>query len=135
MLNVAQLAIVDRDAQGASSALGAAQRAMRHNTIFPRQIVGFITLTGDLRKLRGDLAGAEAAYRDAIKVEPLIPTTHLSLAQTLAMEGKADEASAAAERGLALLAPDARAKHRRQFEKLLAIPKAKERSAAPATGN
>jgi len=98
--------------------------------IFQREILGYITLTGDLRRLKGDLAGAETAYRDAISLDPLIPTTHISLAIALAAQGKLAEARATADKGLALLAPDERERNRRTFEEFLKHAAA----ASPAQG-
>jgi tetratricopeptide (TPR) repeat protein len=120
MLNLANLAIVDGDADRATVALEEAKEAMMGQAPPPRQIVGMMVATGDIRRLRGDLSGAEDAYRDAISSDPDIPTTYISMAATLAAEGKLDEARQAAEEGLALFAPDDRARQRPRIERILA---------------
>jgi hypothetical protein len=120
MLNVAGLAILDGDANAAAAALGKAKQATRYRVPSRVQMVAFILTTGDMKRLQGDLAGAEEAYRDAISLGPEVPGSRMSLAVTLASLGKFVEARQVAEEGLALFAPDDRAVQRRQFESLLA---------------
>jgi Flp pilus assembly protein TadD len=40
----------------------------------------------------GDLSGAEAVLREAVRLRPELAATHLNLGLTLAAAGKADEA-------------------------------------------
>jgi Flp pilus assembly protein TadD len=122
MLNLAQLAVMDNDATSARQALDAVEKAMQVQPPLRRQVVGFISLKGDVEKLEGDLPAAEAAYRDAMTLDPSIPTPHLSLAVVLAMQGKPEEARAAAEAGIALLAPDDQSRRRQQLASILEKP-------------
>jgi len=122
MLNLAQLAVIDNDAAGATQALDAVEKAMQKQEPLPRQVVGYISLKGDVRKLEGDLPGAEAAYRDAMALDPSIPTPYLSLALILAMQGRPDEARNAAKAGIALLAPDDQLRRRQELARILANP-------------
>jgi len=119
MLNLAAFAIVDRDAGRAAAALEGAKVAMLGQPPHNRQIVGVMVVTGDLKRLQGDMAGAEEAYRDAISLDPQNPTTLMSLAITLALEGKIDEARRNAGESLMLFAPDDRPRQQERFERIL----------------
>ena len=50
---------------------------------------------GRLRAARGDLAGAEEAYRRALAIDPRAPEAHWELGRALAAAGRSDEAAAA----------------------------------------
>jgi hypothetical protein len=128
MLNIAQLAILDRDPDVASLAIEDAQLAMRQEVPTQAQMVNYVSKIGDTRRLRGDFAGAEAAYRDAIDLNPLLPVPRISLATVLALQGKVADARRTADEGLALLAPDLQARRRNDFERFL------ERVTAAASG-
>jgi tetratricopeptide repeat protein len=52
------------------------------------------TLLGAAKELRGDLAGAEAELREALKLAPYRVTIHWRLANLLIRQGKTDQASA-----------------------------------------
>ena len=57
---------------------------------------------GHMQKLLGDLSGAEAAYREALRVEPDNPDTHLQLGHLLHLRGAAASAAAAYRAALAI---------------------------------
>ena len=50
----------------------------------------------------GDSAGAEKAFREAVRLAPELPDAHLDLGLVLAREGKLDEATASVRQALAL---------------------------------
>jgi hypothetical protein len=122
MLNVAQVAILEHDSATANQALVRAQQAMKSQPPSRRHLVAYICKVGDLRRQQGDLAGAESAYKDAIKLDPMIPEPHFSLATVLARQGRAQEARRVADDGIALIAPEQRPKAEREFERLLGTP-------------
>jgi tetratricopeptide (TPR) repeat protein len=119
LLNAAQVSILDRDAESAKHAIERAQAAMKSRPPSVRQMVNYVSKIGDIRRLQGDLPGAESAYRDAVRLDPMIPVPHLSLATVLAKQGKIAEARRAAEEGLVLLTPDRQQRSRREFEAFL----------------
>jgi len=75
--------------------------------------------------LRGDLPGAETAYREAVRMEPLDPIVKHALALLLVREGKSDEARIIEQCALSLFAPGERAGHQREFEAELAASAAR----------
>ena len=58
-----------------------------------------LQLQGELLAARGDLAGAEQAYRQAVAAAPTLGNGHLGLARVLASQGKADDALKTLEAG------------------------------------
>jgi predicted O-linked N-acetylglucosamine transferase (SPINDLY family) len=67
----------------------------------------------------GDLASAEAAFREAAALAPAVPQIHHNLGLALARQGKLDDAVASVERAL-VLAPDVAETHRNLGLTLLA---------------
>jgi Tfp pilus assembly protein PilF len=55
-----------------------------------------------MQKLLGDLSGAEAAYRESLRVDPDNPDTHLQLGHLLRLRGAAASAEAAYRAALAI---------------------------------
>jgi tetratricopeptide (TPR) repeat protein len=121
MLNAAYAALNDGDAARAQNALDKLKDSdvLVYNSRFLR---GYILANGELFELRHDEVGAEAAYRDAIKLEEYDPAPQMALASLLAKQGKILEARAAAEAALPLFTPDERIKRRQEFERGLGNP-------------
>lgn len=119
MLNVANLAIVDSDAERATHALNIIDQ---NNLVLGdlRYLPRYILTQGRLRELQGNLIEAESAYRDAIQADPLDPEEHMALALVLARQGKTGAAHAAMETTLPMFAPDQRERRRQLFERVLA---------------
>lgn len=67
-----------------------------------------LQLRGQVLSLRGDLGGAEQAYREAVATAPKLVDAHLGLAQVLRAQAKGDAALQALAAGEQLL-PDERA--------------------------
>lgn len=131
MINIASLAVADRDTTRAEEALVRARDSM-HAGIAPRSMQAYVLATGQLLELQGDLDGAETAYRGAISLEPLDPRSQMALALLLAREGKVDEARRQAAIAVPLLAPDEREAGRSAFESTLQAPTSSlPRPAAP----
>jgi tetratricopeptide (TPR) repeat protein len=82
-------------------------------------LLAYIEANGLLLELRQDLIGAEAAYRDAIQLDPQEPVSQMTLATVLARQGKTDEARQIGERAIALFAPPERDLRRKELERAL----------------
>ena len=80
-----------------------------------------------MQKLLGDLAGAEAAYRESLRVEPDNPDTHLQLGHLLRLRGAAASAEAAYRAALAIDPNFAAA------QEALNMPRARDGSGAART--
>ncbi len=64
---------------------------------------------GDARRDAGDLAGAESAYREALKADATLAPAYAGLGEVLFRSGRLDEAQSALEKSLMLVASNARA--------------------------
>ena len=118
MVNIANLAIWEGDATRAALALDEA-RGLVARQQNQRTVEGFILATGGLREINGDAAGAEEAYRDVAKMDPLDPDARFALALLLARQHRTTEARAAFAEALSLLAPDQRPQKRATFDATL----------------
>lgn len=115
MLNAANLAIADQDAERATQAL---------NKVKDRSILAYnkgllhayVLTSGELLELQHDLPGAEEAYRAAITLDPIDPVARISLALLLTRAGKIEEAKRQAGIALPLFAPDEQERRQREFE-------------------
>jgi len=119
LLNIAYLAMSERDTDRASAALDTLGKS-RELANDQRLLHGYIVAQGVLRELRGDDSGAEGAYRDAIVIDSSEPVAHMNLALLLVKQGKLNDAQSAADIALALFAPDVREARRAEFKKALA---------------
>jgi hypothetical protein len=130
MLNVAALRLDLRDAEGAAASLGQAKRDMDRSATLRHGYLGtYILLSGQLGELRNDDVEAEEAYRAAIAFNPQLAEARLRLALVLARTHRLEEAGHQYATALSLYLPAERAQLRRQFDPLLAIPRA---SGAPS---
>ncbi|MBS0211830.1 MAG: hypothetical protein JSR26_01445 [Proteobacteria bacterium] len=121
MMDVAKLAILQGDADTAARALDAANQHFTATPVTHARVLAYILINGDLYKLRGEFAQAEAAYRDATTIIPTRPDAYFELAWLLAQEGGHEaEARRAFEAGAARAVPDVVASLRPRFERLLA---------------
>ena len=64
---------------------------------------------GDARRAAKDLQGAQAAYRQALRLDDSLARAHTGLGEVLWLEGQLDAAKLALEKSLSLVANDARA--------------------------
>jgi Tfp pilus assembly protein PilF len=119
LINVAALAMTEGDLARANKALDAAATSMGQRTE-PFIWKAFILARGRLRESEHDLAKAADDYRDAIKMDPLDPKSHMAFALFLARQGNATEARVALNEALPLLSPDRREVSRQFFELTLA---------------
>jgi thioredoxin-like negative regulator of GroEL len=117
MLNIAYLAMTEHDLERASAALQKIKEASLFSK--PKLLHSFIVANGVLLELKNDLAGAEAAYRDAVAIDPLEPIAQMDLAVVLLRRGKVDEAHRVADFALSLFAPDSRETQRHMFDQAL----------------
>jgi hypothetical protein len=120
MVNVADLALLKGDTKLATAALKNADKAMLGTVPPPTVIIDYVLINGNLHQLEHDDAGAEAAFRDAISLDPQRPDGHMCLAVLLERQGKQADANAELNKTLALTAPDAIASRRAQFREALA---------------
>jgi len=130
MMNVAVLAMEERDLDRARIALDRAQTAMSPATE-PRVWEGFVLATARLRELENNVAEATEDYQDAMKMDPLDPKAPTAYASFLARQGNLAEARAVMDKALPLWSPDVREEHRQEFERTLAAAM-KSMQAAPA---
>ena len=122
MLNVAHLAIIQGDAELASVALQRAKQAI-DETDQPKRIKElYLVAEGNLDRLRHDFEGAEAAYREAISLDPLDPNPHMNLAVLLARQGHVDEAREALEAAILLYPAGEQPVQRQAFDRILSAP-------------
>ncbi|HZP67269.1 MAG TPA: hypothetical protein VFB32_13285 [Rudaea sp.] len=128
MLNAAYVELMAGDLALASQALDRLKSSAAI-TYDPRLLHGYILASGELRAVQNDFAGAEDAYRDAIATDAYDPMPYTELALLLAKQARYAEARAAADKALALFAPDERARRSKVFDAL--IPRDAERSARP----
>jgi tetratricopeptide (TPR) repeat protein len=119
LINIAFLALSEYDAARAALALGKLKdsRVLAYDKGILR---GYVFANGMLLELQGDPSGAEEAYRDAIKLDPLDPVPQITLATLLAKHARFAEARPLANAALALFAPDERVRRQREFETALA---------------
>jgi len=116
VLNAAQLALEDGDPDDAAPLLARISNDPKILAYNQRFLQRFILVSGMLQEARHDDAGAEAAFRDAIAVDPLMPDPPMALAKFLARQGRAAEARNVADQALRLYAPDVRDRQRREIE-------------------
>jgi len=118
MLNAADIAIADRDAERAALALQKIQNApaLAHDARFARN---YVLANGALLELRADVSGAERAYRDAMRMDASDPMPQMALAMLFAKQGRIDAARAQLAIALPLLAPDLRDPWQQKFETAL----------------
>jgi len=121
MLNIASFSIQEGNAHDAELALERAGRDMRSHPAKGNRIPQFIVLTGDLRRMKHDLPGAIAAYRDAIKLDPALPEAYPHLAVALIDNGQLDQARRIGNTALPRLAPDRRSAWRKSLDKALTV--------------
>jgi len=120
MINVAFLALMQRDVLQAALALHQAESAMR--AAHPRHalVMGYTLALGNLYELERRPVDAEKAYRTAIAMEPSSPEAYMNLALALARAGKLDSARKSLDFALSLSATDAaREKRRSEFSAAL----------------
>lgn len=86
-----------------------------------RLLHGYVFASGQLLELRNDLAGAESAYRDAIRLDPDAPLPQMALASALAKQGRIEEARNVAKHALPYFPPDERELQRVAFERDLSV--------------
>ncbi|MHB9115948.1 MAG: tetratricopeptide repeat protein [Thermoleophilia bacterium] len=63
---------------------------------------------GNVLREKGDYAGAETAYRQAITYDPTLPAAYVNLAELLWRLRRTEEALDLLDRGMAAVAPEAR---------------------------
>lgn len=124
MLNVAALALNEGNAERASLALREIKKDTGGASGAPEQILDYILYSGLLFELQHDRASAEEAYRAAIAFDSSNPRGYMGLAYLLARQGRFDEARKAEETALPLFAPDERARHKREFDQIVAASRA-----------
>ena len=114
-LNAAAIAVSEKDIPRASAAIDKLKTdgAFAYDATLLRN---YIFTVGQLLELQNDVPGAEAAYREAIRMDPLNSVTQMTLAMLLAQEGKLPEARKIMDKALALSAPDEREERRQMFE-------------------
>ncbi|MBS0571265.1 MAG: tetratricopeptide repeat protein [Proteobacteria bacterium] len=119
LLNVAFLALAQRDADRAATALAAARQAM--DTAPPQHalVMGYTLALGNLDELRQRPDAAEAYYRAAIARDPLSPEAWSNLALLQARQGQSAQARKTQATALALSPIDARARRKQAFERAL----------------
>ena len=128
MLNAAILAVAENDPARASTALEEVKNSKE--LVADKQMFRmYLLTTGEMLVLQGHLEDAEQILRAAMKMDPLDPQPQLSLAMTLALQGKKDEAHSVGESGIALLPPDERDPRRKELDKAIASPTGPARQA------
>ena len=118
-LNAAHVAIAEKDIPRIAAALDKlkADRAFVYDASL---FEDYVFAVGQLLELQNDVPGAEAAYRSAVKMDPLNPVNQMTLAMLLAQKGDLAEARSIMDKALALSAPDEREERRQMFEAKLA---------------
>jgi hypothetical protein len=120
MMDVANLAVLEGDAKRAAGALQLANTAMQQaGAVSHTQVIVYDILNGNVRVLSHDMGGAEAAFRDAISIDPMRPSSYFSLALALAGEGREAEARAVFAKSAGMSAPDVAAANRLKFDAAL----------------
>ena len=125
LLNAAYVGLAEKDVATASTALDKLKtdRALAYDESLLR---GYIFAVGQLLELQDDIPGAENAYREAVRMDPLNPVGQMTLAMLIAQKGNVPEARSIMDKALALSAPDEREERRQMFEaKLAQLPAAK----------
>jgi len=120
LLNAASVALSEKDIPRATAAVEKlkADRAFAYDTSLLRS---YIFTIGQLLELQNDAPGAEAAYREAIRMDPLNSVNQVALAMLLVQEGNVPEARTIMEKALALSPPDEREERRQMFEAKVAL--------------
>jgi tetratricopeptide (TPR) repeat protein len=116
LLNAASLALDEQDAAHAEEIL----ETLKHDEVFEYDAELFhkyILVVGRLLELKGDLAGAESAYREAMRMQPLDPKSRSLLAWILLREGNVEQARDMMQTALERFAPDIRERYRIEFER------------------
>jgi hypothetical protein len=118
LINAADLALADKDAERARLALGKLQgtSAIARDSRLRR---GYVFASGELLELQGEPKGASAAYRETIRLDPLDPLPRMALARLLARHGDESAARAEAAVALPLFAPEQRMIWQHRFEQTL----------------
>ncbi|MHB8447351.1 MAG: tetratricopeptide repeat protein [Rudaea sp.] len=119
MLNVAFLALAQRDAKQASVALAEARRAMQLAAPQHALVMGYTLASGNLDELRQRPADAEKAYRAAIALDPLSPEAYMNLALLQVRQGELDQARKTEQLAVSLSAPDMRESRRKEFDRAI----------------
>lgn len=120
IFNSANLAFAEHDSMRATRALDRLKELpiVAHDS---RLLHGYVFASGQLLELRNDLAGAESAYRDAIRLDPDAPLPQMALASALAKQGRIEEARNVAKHALPYFPPDERELQRVAFERDLSV--------------
>ena len=116
MLNIAFLALMQRDGDRADIALKRAAQAINWDRPPPALVIGFLLGSGNLSELRNNPAQAEDAYRSAISLDPLSPEAYMNLAILKVRQGSLIEAREIELTALRLSAPSARKTRDQKFE-------------------
>ncbi len=116
MLNVAFLAIAQRDPERAMAALALVAPRMNDTAVARSLRIGYLLATANLAEQRNRPQDAVQAYRAAIALDPLSPEAYMDLALFQLRQHDADAAQAALRSALSLSAPDDRAARQRRFE-------------------
>jgi tetratricopeptide (TPR) repeat protein len=119
MLNAAILAISENDPTHAAIALEKVKDSREFITD-KQMFRSYLLTTGQMLGLQGHLNDSEQVLRAAMKVDPLDPQPQMSLAMTLALQGKKEEALKVGEAGIALLPPAERAAGHKMLDKAIA---------------
>ena len=122
-LNAAHIAIAEKDIPRLSAAVDKLKTdsSFAYDTSLLRD---YIFVVGQLLELQNDIPGAEASYREAIRMDPLNPVVQMSLAMLIAQKGDLPEARSIMDKALALSPPDEREERRQMFEEKVAQPSA-----------
>ena len=120
MLNAAALAVFENDPGRAASALEVVRNS-RELLTDKLLYHSYLLTTGQMLVLQGHLDDAEYILRTAVNTAPLDPQPRLSLAVTLAHQGKEKEAIEVGKSGIDLLAPDKRDSAQATLDRALAV--------------
>ncbi len=126
MIYVGELAMVTGDIPRAQQALQLADTALQHTSATHSRVIAYVFLSGNLRESEHDEAGAEAAYRGGISIDPMQPLGYMYLAMLLASEGRTDEAHKVFDKGRSVSPPDTAKTDRANF--MHSLEKGAERS-------
>ncbi|OOG42491.1 tetratricopeptide repeat protein [Rhodanobacter sp. C05] len=119
MLNAAILAISENDPTRAAAALDEAKNS-RELVTNKQMFRSYLLVTAHMLALQGHPSDAEQVLRAALKMDPLDPHAQMSLAMTLALQGKKEQAQKVGEAGIALLPPDERGPGQKMLDETIA---------------
>lgn len=123
MLTVANFGLVHGDVRLGEQALKAANEAFKDSAPTHSRVIGYVLSNANLHMIKKDFAGAEAAFRDAISLDPSRPGGYFGLANALALQGRSSAAQAAFAQAARLSSADQAAGNRPQFESALKVGK------------